>query len=156
MDDYDKLREAIIMAFEAHRGQKRQDGSDYIFHPLAVMIGLPQNAPIEARIVAVLHDAVEDGKMTFLAIQSNFGNEIFNTVAILTRKDEESYRQYIKRIHKSENEIAKMVKIADLKHNLNTIYNVEDDWKRAELKLRYEKALATLLEPDTHSGWIKV
>ncbi len=51
------VEDAIALAVEAHRGQKDKSGQPYILHPLRVMFS--RNSEIE-RIVAVLHDVVED------------------------------------------------------------------------------------------------
>ena len=47
----------------AHLGQKRRDGSDYIMHPLAVQAITKRHYPenFAAQILALLHDAIEDG-----------------------------------------------------------------------------------------------
>ncbi len=51
------LENAIALAVEAHRGQKDKNGTPYILHPLRVMFRV--ETEIE-RVVAVLHDVVED------------------------------------------------------------------------------------------------
>ena len=51
------LERAIQIAAEAHAGQVDKGGAPYILHPLRVMLTM---ATEEERIVAVLHDAVED------------------------------------------------------------------------------------------------
>ncbi len=51
------LEDAIALAVEAHRGQKEKTGEPYILHPLRVMFRV--ETEIE-RVVAVLHDVIED------------------------------------------------------------------------------------------------
>jgi len=51
------LERAIVIAAEGHKGVKDKAGGPYILHPLRMMLGL--SSPDE-RIVAVLHDVVED------------------------------------------------------------------------------------------------
>lgn len=53
---------AISIALEAHKGQTDKGGQAYILHPLAVMNRVKS---IEEKIVAVLHDVVEDSNITF-------------------------------------------------------------------------------------------
>jgi (p)ppGpp synthase/HD superfamily hydrolase len=56
-----RLENAIIFATEAHRGQVDRSGSPYILHPLRLMC-LQQNDT--ERIIAILHDVVEDTNYT--------------------------------------------------------------------------------------------
>ena len=51
------LDRAIEIAVQAHSGQLDKGGAPYILHPLRVMLRM---ATEEERIVAVLHDVVED------------------------------------------------------------------------------------------------
>jgi (p)ppGpp synthase/HD superfamily hydrolase len=51
------LERAIAIAAEAHAGQVDKAGAPYVLHPLRMMLTLSSNAE---RIVAVLHDVVED------------------------------------------------------------------------------------------------
>jgi len=57
------LEDAIILATEAHKGQIDKAGEPYILHPLRVMFSF---APYEReeRMVAVLHDVIEDTDLT--------------------------------------------------------------------------------------------
>lgn len=56
------LERAIGIAVIAHPGQRDKGGEPYIAHPLRVMLRMTTE---EKRIVAVLHDAVEDPRFTF-------------------------------------------------------------------------------------------
>ena len=51
------LEEPIAMATDARRGQPDKGGHPYILHPLRLMLEM---STMEGRIVAVLHDVVED------------------------------------------------------------------------------------------------
>jgi (p)ppGpp synthase/HD superfamily hydrolase len=51
------LEKSIAMTTDARRGQPDKGGHPYIFHPLRLML---QMSTMEGRIVAVLHDVVED------------------------------------------------------------------------------------------------
>jgi (p)ppGpp synthase/HD superfamily hydrolase len=140
---YNQLRMAIDVAFIWHEGQKRLDGSAYIYHPLSVMMNL-QDEPYIVQVVAVLHDIVEDTKFTLKDIELNFGPEVATAIEVLTKTEAETYDQYINRIKTSGNDIAIKVKRADLVHNLSTISNVKDPFKRQVLKDRYYAALREL------------
>ena len=52
------LEKAIAIAVRAHAGKKDKAGQPYILHPLRVMLSLET---LEERIVAILHDVLEDG-----------------------------------------------------------------------------------------------
>ena len=55
------LERAIAVAARAHEGQYDKGGAAYILHPLRVMMRV--STP-EQRIVAVLHDVIEDTPLT--------------------------------------------------------------------------------------------
>lgn len=55
------LEDAIILAINAHRGQVDKAGAPYILHPLHLMMQMHSET---AKIVAVLHDVVEDTPYT--------------------------------------------------------------------------------------------
>ena len=98
----------------------------------------------ETCIVALLHDIVEDTPCTFEELESMFSKEVVDAIRLMTHGDDDDYFSYIERL--SENRIASMVKISDLKHNsdesrLNNI--TEKDIKR---NLKYKKALDFLLD----------
>lgn len=83
-----KLEGAIKLALEAHSGQMRQGGRlPYIVHPLDVMtraIGFGITCPITL-CASVLHDVDEDTDRTLEEIRNFFGNEVADTVALLTK-----------------------------------------------------------------------
>jgi (p)ppGpp synthase/HD superfamily hydrolase len=140
---YRDLRLAIDIAFMYHEGQKRLDGSDYIYHPLTVMMRL-QDENYTTQIVAVLHDILEDTDFELESLRLNFGPEVADAIELLTKGEGEIYEQYINRIKISGNDIAIKVKRVDLIHNLATIDNVKDPLQRKQLKDRYEKAFKEL------------
>lgn len=139
--DFGMVIRAINYATEKHYGQKRLDGKPYITHPLAVaerVEGIPE------RIVAILHDVLEDTDATVVELYKEFGAEIAIAVMFLTRSDDEPYENYITSIKLTKNPLSIAVKIADLRHNLYTIENVPDLDKRRRLKDRYQRALKVL------------
>ena len=76
------FEKAVSFAFEAHRGQKRKDGTIYILHPLevAVIVGT-MTSDEDVLAAAVLHDTVEDTPVTAEDILENFGEKIAELVA---------------------------------------------------------------------------
>ena len=139
--DFQMVIKAINYATEKHDGQKRLDGKPYITHPLAVA---EQVEGIPERIVAVLHDVLEDTDTTVQDLYREFGAEIALAVMFLTKDENEEYENYITRLKLAKNPLSTAVKIADLRHNLFTIENIPDLDKRKRLKDRYIRALQVL------------
>jgi len=129
---------ALIIMFKAHKGQKDKAGKAYIFHPLKVSFGVKTK---DAKIVALLHDVIEDSNYTIEDL--NFLTEKQKySLDLLTHKKDESYFDYIEKI--KHNDIAKEVKLSDLKHNSNLkrLKNItEKDLERVE---KYKKAIEIL------------
>ncbi len=112
------IEDAIALAATAHRGQGYPTAAlhrePFILHPLRVLLRLDTEA---ARIVAVLHDLIEDTPYTLDDLRTlGYSDEILIAVDHLTRRDDESYDDYIERI--AEYPLARRVKLADLADNL--------------------------------------
>lgn len=137
------LNQAIIIAAKAHEGQFDKSGKPYILHPLRVMLNV--EGGIKEQCTAVLHDVVEDTTVNLTQIKNyGFDDDIISALNLLTRTPGEDYMEYIKRL--KSNRIAKAVKLADLKDNMDMsrIPNAtEKDFLRLE---KYKKAKAYLLE----------
>lgn len=135
----EKLEQAIALATQLHQGATDKGGHPYINHPLRVMAAVEGE---DDKIAAVLHDAIEDAGLTRERIAELFGIEVANAVEALSRRDGESYSQFIERV--ATNPIAVRVKTADLKDNmdLSRIPNPgERDYQRNR---KYAKALKRL------------
>lgn len=135
------LEKAIIIAVKAHEGQQDKGGNPYILHPLAVMSRVDS---IDAKIVAVLHDVIEDTMVTLDLLSSKgFGQEIVAALDCITRRKEETYEQFIERI--ACNKLAMEVKLADLQENMDVKripYPSEKDRSRT---IKYQAAYQQLL-----------
>jgi guanosine-3',5'-bis(diphosphate) 3'-pyrophosphohydrolase len=110
----DELWKAVSIAIKAHAGQVDKAGEPYILHVLRVAQGVPFG---NARIVAMLHDVVEDGAVTFYDLTFDFEEEIVFAVDAISRRRGESYSDYIQRC--GRNDLALQVKIADVRDNLD-------------------------------------
>lgn len=135
------LEHAIEIAVEAHKGQIDKGGSPYILHPLRVMMSV--DLELE-KIVAVLHDVVEDSNWTFESLLAEgFSIEVIEALKSVTKNsDNEDYDLFIQRA--MQNPIGRKVKIADLRDNLDVtrISEITDtDVKRIN---KYKKALKLL------------
>ena len=109
------LQRALEIAIEAHKGQLQKNGLPYVLHPLTLMLSVTS---VEAKICAVLHDVVEDTDWELKDLEAEgFPPCIIEALNYLTHRDRESYEVYIERIR--SNKIAREVKLADLKDNMN-------------------------------------
>ena len=136
------LEDAITLATEAHRGQKDRNDEPYIMHPIRVMAQL---WGYDERMVAVLHDVVEDTDVTLDDLRrAGYPDHIVAAVDAISKREDghEPYGEYIRRV--KANPLATKVKIADLRDNadLNRLPRVEAfDLKRLD---RYNRALQYL------------
>ncbi len=107
------LERALQIAVAAHAGQLDKNGAAYIFHPIRVMMRC--TAP-NARIVALLHDVVEDSEVTMEQLQTEgFSAEVLATLRLVTHDPAVSYDDYISLILTDRTAIE--VKMADLEDN---------------------------------------
>jgi len=135
------LERAIQIAVEAHAGAKNRGGKAYILHPISVMMRCETD---EEKIVAILHDVVEDTDWTFEALQQEgFSETIIAALKTVTKRSEdEDYDEFIQRSLK--NDIGRKVKIADLRENLDVTRIGELTDKDIERINKYKRALKTL------------
>ena len=109
----DRLKLAEKIAVKAHWGQVDKAGVPYIEHPRTVASFVESE---DEKIVAMLHDVVEDTGVTLEDIRESFGEEIAEAVDHVTHQKGEDYMDYVRRA--KENRLSKVVKLADLKHNM--------------------------------------
>ena len=106
---------ALQIAIRAHERQKDKSGHDYIMHPIRVS---ERCKNIDAKIVALLHDTIEDTDVTpDYLIAEGFPEEVIDIILLVTRKENETYQQFIERAAK--NPVSREVKIADLEDNMD-------------------------------------
>lgn len=111
------LQKAIEIAVEAHKDQTRRNGSPYILHPLRVMVAM-QKEP--EQMTAVLHDVVEDSAWTIEQLRAEgFSQSVLDAVTALTKSPDDDYQEYLQRV--CSNPVARVVKMADLKDNMNVL-----------------------------------
>ena len=135
------LERAIQIAVEAHAGVTDKGGKAYILHPISVMMRCETD---EEKIVAILHDVVEDTDWTFDALrEEGFSETIIEALKTVTKhSDDEDYDEFVQRSLK--NEIGRKVKIADLRENLDVTRIGELTDKDIKRINKYKRALKTL------------
>jgi (p)ppGpp synthase/HD superfamily hydrolase len=138
------LDDAILIAAQAHRGQKDKAGAPYILHPLRLMLRVQSD---DERMAAVLHDVVEDSSYTLADLQqAGFPASVIKAVECLTRKHEESYEDFIERVRL--NPLARRVKLADLQDNLDIRRLPDLQDKDIERLRKYRQAWSRLMEAE--------
>ena len=136
------LEDAIALAVEAHRGQRDKAGQTYILHPLRVMMRLETEPE---RMVAVLHDVVEDSPWTLERLRGlGYPEEVLGALDCLTKREGETYEAFIERL--LPNPLARRVKRADLEDNLDVRRLPAVTAKDSERLARYRAAWARLRE----------
>lgn len=71
------IEKAFKLAKDAHQGQKRFSGDDYIIHPLKVALTLAKRSlDSQAIAAALLHDVPDDTSISLAEIEKEFGKEI--------------------------------------------------------------------------------
>ena len=134
------FEKALHIAQKAHNGQTDKAGKPYILHPIRVAQRC--NTDTE-RIVALLHDVIEDSEITPNNLYSaGFSKTIVDAVLSVTRREYESYFKFIERC--SLNPIGRIVKIHDLEDNMDITRLdslTESDLKRLNKYLKAYKYL---------------
>ena len=116
------VQRAKEFAKQKHEGQLRKGGEPFFNHVdrVAKKVRLINpSAPVVA--AAYLHDVVEDEHATLDEISHLFGGEVYKLVKLLTRRETESYAEYVLRIAKSGNVSAMQIKIADNEDNISSV-----------------------------------
>lgn len=134
------LEDAIALASNAHKGQTDKAGNPYVLHVLRVMMAVPD----EAKIVAVLHDVVEDTNVTLDDLKRAGVSEAdAHAIDLVTYKKTETRDVYYARIR--THAIARVVKLADIADNSSPARLARLDAEtRARLEEKYRKARAAI------------
>lgn len=146
-DDGMMLAAAIGLAAKAHADQVDKTGEPYIMHPLRVMM---QVEGIEAKVIAVLHDVVEDTGVSLNELaHRGFPAYVVNAVDALSRPPGMDYTAYIGRMVAILGEFGdtvRAVKLADLRDNMDLNRLVRLDEKtRTRLLAKYQTGFAMLV-----------
>jgi GTP diphosphokinase / guanosine-3',5'-bis(diphosphate) 3'-diphosphatase len=136
----DLIRKAYVLSRDAHFSQTRVEGSPYIQHPLAVAAILVEMKLDTSTVAAgLLHDTIEDTRMTAEDIKAEFGPEIaflvdavtkLSKVEFKTREEAqaENFRKMLLAMAKDVRVI--LIKFADRLHNMRTIEYLPPDKQR--------------------------
>jgi guanosine-3',5'-bis(diphosphate) 3'-pyrophosphohydrolase len=154
----DRLDVALIarayrFSADAHRGQKRASGEDFLEHCVEVARILAELHLDTGSIVAALvHDVVEDTDVTLQEVEAAFGREIARIVDGVTKigkvqfrssteQQVENYRKLLLSMAQDARVIT--IKLADRLHNMRTLDALRPD-KRRRIALETREIYAPL------------
>ncbi len=122
---------AYLFSAEAHDGQTRKTGEPYIFHPLAAAYILGQmRLDTQTLCAALLHDVIEDTKITKEQLISEFGEKVaelvdgvskISSIGFKSREQAQaaSFRKMLLAMSRDIRVI--ILKLADRLHNMRTL-----------------------------------
>lgn len=140
---------AYEVAKKAHFGQVDKAGVDYIKHPETVASFLKTD---EEKAVAFLHDVIEETALTLQDLRNDgFSEKVINAVDILTKKKEQTYQSYLELV--KTNELARVVKLADLRHNSDLTRLSKVTTKDIERNKKYRSAITFLSQEEKISNF---
>ncbi len=135
-----EIYRATIYGAEAHKGQKRKSGEDYIYHPIAVARILGEMRMDSRTIIAaILHDVVEDTDITLHQLSQEFGEDIailvdgvskVSQLELESREHAEvaSFRKMFMAMAQDIRVI--IIKLVDRLHNMHTLESLDNTRKR--------------------------
>ncbi len=139
------IERALAIALEAHTGQVDKAGQAYILHPLRLMHAMQSD---EQRIVAIMHDVIEDTDWTLNRLrEEGFGERVVRAIDAVTNRPGEDYDEFVMRA--KADPIGRAVKMADVEDNMNTrrLETLKDkDLKRLAKYHRAWRTLANLMK----------
>lgn len=142
-----RYSDVLAFAMQKHDGQVDKSGKPYILHPIEVALSLYKESD---KIVALLHDILEDTDATVEDLKKlGLHDYEIDAVQLLTKPKKEDYIHYVKRV--AENPIARRVKMADLRHNMDLSRLSEITEKDIKRKEKYEHAYQILHDADVNS-----
>ncbi|KHT65279.1 guanosine-3',5'-bis(diphosphate) 3'-pyrophosphohydrolase [Photobacterium gaetbulicola] len=134
------LRQAYLVARDAHEGQTRSSGEPYIIHPIAVARILAEmRLDYETLMAALLHDVIEDTEVTKDDLDSRFGSTVAELVDGVSKLDKLKFRDrkeaqaenFRKMIMAMAHDIRViLIKLADRTHNMRTLGALRPDKRR--------------------------
>jgi guanosine-3',5'-bis(diphosphate) 3'-pyrophosphohydrolase len=153
--DVSQLEKAYVYSAKVHQGQMRLSGEPYLTHPLAVAEILAEMRLDPVTVAAgLLHDTVEDTFATDADIRTQFGDEIGDLVAGLTKLSKiefqsreeaqaENFRKMLIAMSKDIRII--LIKLADRLHNIRTLEYMKED-----SRLRIARETLEIYAPLAH------
>ncbi|MGE6570227.1 bifunctional GTP diphosphokinase/guanosine-3',5'-bis pyrophosphate 3'-pyrophosphohydrolase [Shewanella vesiculosa] len=139
-DQVELLKQAYLVARDAHEGQMRTSGEPYITHPVAVSrILADMRLDHESLMAALLHDTIEDTPVTKEELTELFGADVAELVEGVSKLDKikfrdrkeaqaENFRKMMMAMTQDIRVI--LIKLADRTHNMRTLGALRPDKRR--------------------------
>lgn len=138
------LNKAIQIATDALGGIYDDRGLPYLDHTMRLVDRMDTE---EEKIVAALHDVVEDSEVSLRDLQEEgFSPRVLEAVGMLTKRADMTYFDYIDDI--SCGELASKVKIAEIEDNQDIFRVQKMSFQTYNPKERAERALNILREAN--------
>lgn len=129
------LEKAAALCVSRHAGQRDKVGAAYFLHPMRVALRCRRD---DEKIVALLHDIIEDTDLTPSCLRDEgFPDEIVEAILSVTKHEGETYEDFVRRA--AQNPIGRVVKLHDLEDNLDVLRLRQVD---ADMAARFTKYLA--------------
>ena len=135
-----KIFQAYLLSADAHKDQQRKTGEPYIIHPVAVArILATMQSDSNTIIAAILHDVIEDTKITKTQIEQEFGPVVANMVDgvsklsnIQHKSKKQAQAANVRNLMLSMTSDIRIIiiKIADRLHNMRTLFAMSPEKKR--------------------------
>ena len=182
--DVDAIRDAYELAAEAHAGQTRASGQEYVTHTIEVATILAKlRLDTASIIVGLIHDVVEDTELSLTDLEQRFGSEVATIVDGVTKLGQvrfrsateqqvENYRKML--LSMAEDARVILVKLADRVHNMRTLEHLSEHKRRriaretreiyaplahrlgmAAIRWELEDRAFKFLEPDAYAALTK-
>lgn len=160
-----RILKAFQIAQQGHAGQKRHSGEPYILHPIAVAESLAAKRMDEDSIItALLHDVVEDTSVKIQHIEKTFGADVARMVGGVTKlgqlrnyssekRQAENFRKLI--IATARDLRVLLVKLADRRHNMQTIQHLPLPEKRLRISRETLEIYAPLAQRLGVHDWMQ-
>lgn len=139
LKDSTRIESAYHFASRAHEGQKRLSGEPYIVHPIAVALQLAQLEQDEDSVIAgLLHDVLEDTKVSETELRDNFGDIVSFLVNGVTKVDHlydpenNTADKNLKRFFQAAQQDVRIlvIKLIDRLNNMQTLHHYTDPEKQ--------------------------
>lgn len=114
----DLVKKACNIMFEAHKDDFDKGGYPYVFHPFYLAAQMTDEA---STCTALLHDVIEDhsDSVSFSDLEKEgFPESVISALRLLTHEKTVPYMEYVERL--AHDPVARRVKLADLRHNMDT------------------------------------
>jgi len=123
--DIEEVKKGLYYARKYHGSQMRQSGDPYYSHPIEVAIMVADYLfRTDIIVTSILHDTIEDTKLTKDMIVKIFGEKVANQVMDLTRVKEHgkiTSAEMVEILYKEKKHDVLLIKLFDRLHNMQTI-----------------------------------